>query len=74
MKKVYTKPQISVESLAMDHPIAVGCVADFDDMEALISFGYFGDNNRGIQCGIEYTDGSHDTICYHSNVQNAFLS
>ena len=74
MKKTYAKPQISVESMAMDHPIAVGCIANFDDMYDLISFGYFGENNRGIQCAFEYTDGGHDTICYHSNVQNAFLS
>lgn len=74
MKKTYAKPQISVESMAMDHPIAVGCLANFDDMEALIGFGYFGNNNRGITCTFEYADDGHDTVCYHSNVQTAFLS
>ena len=74
MKKVYTKPQVSVEALAMDRPIAAGCIANSDDMDALIDFGYFGPNDRGIACGLEYTDGGHDTICYHSNVQIAFLS
>lgn len=76
MKKAYSKPLVAVESLAVNQPIALGCNADFDDMQALIDFGYFGTNDRGVTCTIEYTegDGTHDTICYHSNVQEAFLS
>lgn len=74
MKKIYTKPQVSAEAMTMDRSIAGNCEANFDDMQALIGFGYFGPNDRGVECGMEYTDGGHDTICYHSNVQTAFLS
>ena len=74
MKKTYSKPQIHMESFAMDRSIAANCIADFDDMQALIAVGAFGDNDRGITCGYTYEEGPHDTICYHSNVQTAFLS
>ncbi len=74
MKKAYVKPEITVEMLVMDAPIAMNCVTDFEDMDALIQFGYFSDNNdRGVNCAQIYEDG-HDGICYHSNVQEAFLS
>lgn len=86
MKKVYTKPLISVEALTLDQPIAANCNADFDDILSLIDLGYFGENDRGYSCssnllpngGIDLDgDGEsdwHDTLCYHSNVQTAFLS
>lgn len=75
MKQPYSKPIVIVEKYSMDMPIAANCIADFDDMNDLIDFGYFGENDRGLKCGFEYVDGEgHDTICYHSNVQNPFLS
>lgn len=76
MKKKYSKPTIAVESLTMSQPIAANCEADFDDMQDLIGFGYFGTNDRGVTCSFEYNEDEklHDTICYHSNVQTAFLS
>lgn len=80
MKNKYSKPQVSVESLIMDYPIASNCKANVDDMEALIAFGYFGQNDRGITCSLTYIDpdgtiaGENDTVCYHSNVQQSFLS
>lgn len=72
MKKPYVKPMITVERLMIDQPMAVGCSADFDDMNSLIELGYFGDG-----CRIIVGDGpvqGFDTICYHSNVQTAFTS
>ena len=83
MKKIYSKPQIHVELLMMDQPIAANCTADFDDIKALMEFNYF---MKGEECLINLLptggfdwDGDgvaddHDTICYHSNVQTAFLS
>lgn len=73
MKKPYSKPMICVEELQLDSPIAANCVADKDDMNSLIELGYFNDeytcekNEDAIQWG-------NDTICYHSNMQMAFLS
>lgn len=80
MKRVYEKPMISVETLELDMPIAADCMADFDDMNSLIELGYFGENDRGITCDSIYYDYidnellGHDRVCYHSNVQTAFLS
>lgn len=76
MKKVYEKPMISVEEMSLDMPIAANCLANFDDVQALIALGYFGDNDRGISCGAIYNEieWGNDTVCYHSNVQTAFLS
>ena len=77
MKKHYCKPRISVESFAMDRPIAANCLANFDDVQSLIDLGYFGDNDRGItSCAVVYdeVEWGNDTVCYHSNVQTAFLS
>lgn len=83
MKKIYNKPLISVEALTLDQPIATNCTADFDDIQALMEWNYFMD---GKNCeinllptgGFDFNgDGradSHDTLCYHSNVQTAFLS
>ena len=85
MKKSYSKPLISVEVLSLDEPIALNCNANPDDIRALNEFGYFMPEQR-LSCSIdllpnggfdENGDGiadSHDTICYHSNVQTAFLS
>lgn len=76
MKRVYEKPMISVETLELDMPIAANCLADFEDVQALIGLGYFGNNDRGIECGAIYdeVEWGNDTVCYHSNVQKAFLS
>ncbi|MGM9627424.1 MAG: hypothetical protein ACI3V4_04945 [Faecousia sp.] len=72
MKKPYSKPQIAVEALQLDQPIAAGCMANKEDMNSLIELGYFGDEKCTIrEDQIVWGD---DTICYHSNVQIAFLS
>ncbi len=76
MKKEYRKPFIYLESIRMDHPSALACQADEDDMHALISLGYF---TEDMNCEFFYRDdmldgSGNDTICYHSNVQAAFLS
>ena len=85
MKKPYSKPLISVEMLTLDQPIAANCNADFDDIAALNEFGYFMPEQK-LQCSINLLpnggfddngDGTadhHDTLCYHSNVETAFLS
>ncbi|MDD6211721.1 MAG: hypothetical protein PUB22_01005 [Clostridiales bacterium] len=74
MKKPYIKPMICVEELQMDSPIAANCIADKDDMNSLIELGYFADHNCSIIYDEKIMGDSHDTICYHSNVQTAFLS
>lgn len=74
MKKPYIKPMITVERLMIDQPMAVGCVADFDDIKSLMDLGYFGDQET---CGIVFDENKpngYDTVCYHSNVQTAFTS
>lgn len=73
MKKVYSKPLISVEVLTLDQPIALNCAANKDDMNSLIELGYFTEKET---CGsiIDAIDWGDDTICYHSNIQQAFLS
>ncbi len=73
MKQPYSKPTIATEEIRLDQPVALDCIADFDDMRDLIDLGYFGDSS----CGIRFIDGTlpgYDTICYHSNVQKAFTS
>lgn len=73
MKKVYSKPLISVEVLTLDQPIALNCVADKEDMRSLMELGYYTEKENCIinTDSIEWGD---DTICYHSNIQQAFLS
>lgn len=85
MKKLYSKPLISVEVMSLDQPIAANCNADFEDIRALNEFGYFMPDQR-LTCTINLLPGGgfdenndgiadhHDTLCYHSNVQTAFLS
>lgn len=73
MKKPYSKPMICVEELQLDSPIAANCVADKDDMNSLIELGYFNDEHN-CQRNVDVIDWGDDTICYHSNVQTAFLS
>lgn len=74
MKKSYSKPTIYVEKLQLDTPIAANCVANKEDMQALIALGYFADENCTIQQDAIQWGSSGDTICYHTNVQTAFLS
>lgn len=72
MKQPYSKPIIVTEEIRLDKPIALDCIADFDDVRDLVDLGYFGDS-----CGIPFVEGTlpgYDTICYHSNVQKAFTS
>lgn len=73
MKKEYSKPAIYVEPMVMDTPIALGCTADKADMLALQKFGYF---NGEYSCvsNVDTIQWGNDTICYHSNIQTAFLS
>lgn len=73
MKKVYSKPMISVELLSLDQPIALNCIADKDDVKSLMELGYY---TTEMNCNIKDVDvkWGNDTICYHSNVQTAFLS
>lgn len=93
MKKVYSKPLISVEAMTLDQPIAnVNCEADRTDMQQLLNWNWFSldrtcdknilDGPEGKGGYYDY-DGDrvaddeslyHDSICYHSNVAQAFLS
>lgn len=77
MKKVYSKPLVAVESLAVNMPIALGCDANFDDVQSLVDLGYFGETDGRVpKCAEIYYDieWGNDSVCYHSNVQTAFLS
>lgn len=71
MKKLYSKPTITVETMQLDQPLCATCMADRDDLDDLISFGYFASEG---ECAEVYNGGKYDTICYHSNVQTAFFS
>lgn len=74
MKQIYSKPKISVEVLTLDHPIAANCTADKDDVLSLMEFGYF---TEAQQCSTNFNNDmewGNDTVCYHTNVQTAFLS
>jgi hypothetical protein len=73
MKKAYNKPSIYVEPIKLDSPIAANCIADRADMDAVMSLGYF---NADYICQFseDTVDWGNSTICYHSNVQIAFLS
>lgn len=73
MKKPYSKPMICVEELQLDSPIAANCIADKEDMNSLIEMGYF-NGEHNCQINVDAIDWGDDTICYHSNVQTAFLS
>lgn len=77
MKKKYSVPRITIEKMTLDQPVALGCTADYDDMVDLIDLGYFGETQSCsfvLEPGGTVGGSSHDTICYHSNVQTAFLS
>ncbi|MBQ9082678.1 MAG: hypothetical protein IJY28_04165 [Clostridia bacterium] len=83
MKKAYGKPLVSVEVMSLDQPVALNCVADKDDIKSLMEFGYFMDGKNcttnllpsgGFDLNGDGAADSHDTLCYHSNVQTAFLS
>jgi len=78
MKKNYSKPQIIVEAFTMDQPVARDCVAKYEDIESLIAMGLFGEQDIGTvkKCGMIYDEAmwGNDTVCYHSNVNRAFLS
>jgi hypothetical protein len=83
MKKYYHKPLICVEEIALDQPIAANCNANPADIRSLQEFGYFMEG-RNCMVNLLPTGGfdhdgdlvadSHNTLCYHSNVQTAFLS
>ena len=72
MKKNYSKPQIVVEAFTMDLPIANQCEAARHDMEALLALHFFGESSCTFLYMDEYP--AHDTVCYHSNIAQAFLS
>ena len=72
--------------MSLDQPIAANCDPTlFDDIRLLQMFGYFmadpslacGKNllpNGGFDTNEDNVADSHDTVCYHSNIQQAFLS
>lgn len=67
--------------MSLDQPIAANCDPTiFDDIEILMQFGYF---MADLSCALNLLptggfdnngDLEHDTVCYHSNIQQAFLS
>ena len=73
LKKVYSKPTFYVEPMMMDTPIAANCVADKADMKAIMLFGYF-TQEHNCMFPEDSVDWEGDTICYHSNAVQAFLS
>ena len=85
MKKTYTKPLISVEEMSLTQSIStmVNCTADRDDVLALMELKYFSSDRGCVRLlaangGIDYDhDGVGDeftTVCYHSNMLQAFTS
>ena len=74
MKKPYNPPTITVEDIRLDQPIALNCVADFDDVKSLLDMGYFAAELNCSKFVDKNTNQPYDTICYHSSIQKAFLS
>lgn len=84
MKKVYSKPIISVEAMSLDQPIANACDSTLkDEITILMGWGYFMDGKNcttnllptgGFDTNNDGTADSHNTVCYHSNIQKAFIS
>lgn len=77
MKQPYSKPTIATGEIWLDQPIANICDANQDDMRSLMELGYFIETKAcapDFWVGDEPVQGTHDTICYHSNVIKAFLS
>ena len=73
--------------MSLDQPIAATCNKELkDEIQVLMQWGYFMPNDHGITCsqnllptgGFDFNgDGeadSHNTVCYHSNIQQAFIS
>lgn len=76
MKQPYSKPIIATGEFRLDLPIAYGCTAKKDDILGLMDLGYFTSDRS---CSLILGEGpvglpGYDTICYHGNVQTAFLS
>lgn len=79
MKKEYQKPMISVESMALDMPVAAGCDPEaVDDAKDLLAMNYF-----DAGCGKAIIDDAQentiwmmadDKLCYYSNTSQLFTS
>ena len=88
MKKVYCKPQIVVEDMLLDDPIATsGCSMNFrtdPDVALLKELNCFvdstceylvqADGGFDFNGDGEVDQGFHDTVCYHSNINKLFYS
>ena len=73
MKKAYVKPKITVEDFQLDAPIAANCEANFDDVRSIMEFGYWFER-EACSTDMDAVEWGNDTVCYHSNIQTAFLS
>ncbi len=73
MKRAYSKPSIYVEPIKIDMPIAATCFADRADINALMMFGHFTEE-RNCTLSMDAIAWGDNTICYHTNVQIAFMS
>lgn len=77
MKRTYSKPVIYVEDLQLDSPIASNCDANKADMESLLELRVF---TKEMDCFFpiletgELDEWGYPTVCYHTNIDVAFLS
>ena len=90
MKKIYQKPLIVVEDMFLDNSIATATTCDVNyrtdpDIPFLKELGCFLDKNTCMYVvatdgGFDFDgdgnveEGFHDTLCYHSNIDNLFAS
>lgn len=90
MKKVYQKPQILVEDMLLDNAIATAtsCKINFNtdpDIPFLKELGCFLDKSScmyvvapdggfDLDNDGKVEEGFHDTVCYHSNIDQLFGS
>ncbi len=75
MKRVYGKPTIHVEVMAVDMPIASSCNSTGDAFELRLQ-GWFVNTQNCLSDGDDWNmpgeGGDYgDTICYHSNIITA---
>ena len=87
MKKIYQKPLIIVEHMFLDDAIANStCVRNYNtdpDVPYLEALGCFVEKpsctysilpGGGIDFNGDGKSDTHDTVCYHSNIETLFLS
>lgn len=73
MKQPYSKPQIHVEEIRLDMPVAAGCTI-IDATNDMIAQGWFSGDSCAGDYGSAFPEGKGDSLCYHSQEGQPFTS